>query len=234
MRVGVGIVTHKRPAYFEEAAAAVVERLGGVVDWVGAVHDGPNPGGYTKVPGCPLRFTRENRGVAAAKNVMLKAMIAGGCDWLFMSEDDVVVESPEAVTGFIEACEASGWEHLGWPFHDANDLVAKEGPVSYWWAMPGAWTVTSARAVLAAGMLDEGFVNCHEHYEWTMRLAEHGFTSGWRQFAAPTGCETWLREQPDALATSTIRSDPHWPVRIAAAQRHWQRAHPTSYAIAFP
>ena len=231
--VGVGLVTHRRPDFYERAAASIVTHLGPDARWVGAVHDGPDPGGYPQVDGMRLQFRRQNRGVAAAKNLLLSRMLAAGCDWLFLAEDDIVIDDPLAASGFVEACVLSGQEHLGFPHHGDNDLIREDGPISHWWAMPGAWTVTSRRALLTAGFLDEEFRNCHEHFEWTLRLAEHGFTSGWREFSAPTGCEAWLHEQPDAIATSTIRADPAWTANIAAARKHWLREHPTTARTVF-
>lgn len=229
--IGVGLAAHERPGYYAEAAAAIVKHLGPVAGWVGAAHDGPDPGSYPQVEGMPLTFL-PRRSVAASKNHLLRQMIAAGCTWLFLSEDDVVVDSPLAVLGYVEACIESGWHHLAFHGHVANDLVREDGIISYWWIAPGAWTVTTRAAVEAVGMLDEGFVNCHEHLEWDLRLAEHGYASGWRDFADATGSEGWLHEQPDAVATSTIRADPEWAIKISRAWDHWRRAHPTTYAIA--
>jgi hypothetical protein len=36
-------------------------------------------------------------------------MLADGADWLFLLEDDIVIASPEAVSGYLRACEESGF-----------------------------------------------------------------------------------------------------------------------------
>jgi GT2 family glycosyltransferase len=232
--IGVGIVTFRRPDYYEQAAGSIVRHLGRFAGWVGAVHDGPADVAYPTVSGIKMQVTPTNRGVAAAKNVLLRSMMSAKCDWLFLAEDDVVVDSPLAVLGYIEACRQSGYEHLMFHGHGANDLVEEDGAVSYWWAGPGAWTCFSRHAIECAGYLDEGFVNCFEHAEHSLRLAECGLTSGWRRWADATGSEGWLHEIPGSLETSRIRENNLlWVSRCAEGRLHWLRAHPSTAAIVF-
>jgi GT2 family glycosyltransferase len=232
--IGVGIVTYRRPDYYRQVAESVVEHLSPLAAWVGAVHDGPDPGDYPHVKGMPLRFKATNRGVAAAKNLLLRTMLAAGCDWLFLAEDDVVVDSPMAVLGYIEACTQSGYEHLMFHGHAPNDQVDEDGPITYWWCGPGAWTCFTRNALDRVGLLDEAFMNCYEHCEHALRLAEVGLTSGYQRWADATGSEHWLHEIPGSLETSTIRSENlTWVARCAAGRKHWLRAHPTTARIIF-
>lgn len=232
--IGVGIVTYRRPDYYRQVASSVVEHLGKHARWVGAVHDGPDPGDYPDVKGCPLRFKATNRGVAAAKNLLLRTMMAAGCDWLFLAEDDIVVDSPMATLGYIEACSESGWQHLMFHGHGGNDLVEEEGAVSYWFVGPGAWTCFSRHAIEVGGFLDEDFMNCYEHCEHALRLAEKGLTSGYHRWADATGSEGWLHEAPGAIETSRIREDNlTWVARCASGRKHWLKAHPTTARIIF-
>ena len=228
-RIGVGLVTYRRPSYYEQVAKALLEHVEPVVSWIGAVHDGPDPGDYQRDL-LPLRFL-PHRGVAEAKNALLRSMLDDGCQWLFLCEDDMIVDSPDAVLGYIAACKASGWQHLGGHMHGENDLIEPGFYVSYWWVMPGAWCVYSRRSIVECGMFDPVFHNCHEHLEHTLRLAQAGFTSGWRHFGDATGSEAWLHEIPGSRDTSLIRSDPAWMANIAEARLHWIRAHPDTAKI---
>jgi len=232
--IGVGLVTYRRPDYFAEVASAIVEHLWRHARWIGAVHDGPEVEPYPDVRGMPLRFKPTNRGVAAAKNLLLRQMMAAGCEWLFLAEDDVVVTSPMATLGYIEACTESGWRHLMFHGHGENDLVEEDGAVSYWWTGPGAWTCFHRSAIERCGYLDEGFINCYEHAEHALRMAEAGFTSGYHRWADATGSEAWLHEIPGAIETSRIREDNlTWVARCTAGRTHWVKKHPTTARIIF-
>lgn len=230
--IGVGIVTFRRPAYYERCAASIVEHLSPHIGWAGAVHDGPISDPYPSM--LAMRSTPERAGVGTVKNHLIREMLIAGCDWIVLCEDDVEVLSPNAVLGYIAACEQSGFAHLNFAHHGYVDLIETVGPISYYRNYCGAWSVTSATAIRTVGWLDDGFDNSMEHVEWTLRLAAHGFTSGWRRSADATGSDLWLREQPDARENSTISNDPGQGVKDERNRAYWKRTHPETARLLWP
>lgn len=230
--VGVGICTYQRPGLWRRCAESVALHLPDafVCSW----HDGPLPKGYEDPP-VALHVGDTNRGVAHAKNRLLEALLAAGCEWLVLCEDDLEVTSPAAVDGYVEACRRSGWQHLNFHGHGvAHPAEPAPGDptdgVDYWASYCGAWTVTSRAAVEQVGLLDEAFWNVYEHVVWTLEMARAGFTSGWRRCADAAGSLGWLREQTDGRDGSVIAQDPDLHRHTLEAREHWRVTYPWSFA----
>lgn len=207
--IGVGTVTYHRPESHAAHTASLHKHLSGIVD----------------------RFVtvRDVAPVAKAKNQALRALLDAGCSTLFVGEDDVQVTSPLAVLRYLEAMTESGWQHLFWHVGHGENAEPTEidGAVTYWPAYHAGWACWTRESLEVGGLMDEGLVNCYEHVEHSLRLAEHGYTSKWRLAADATGSERWLAEIPDA--GSVIRDDPDWQSQRIEAKEYWRRAHPESF-----
>ena len=102
MKVGLGVVTCDRPDgqnYFRQVNEGIEAHLVDLVDEFVVNAD------YQRV------------GCAHSKNAVMQQLLDAGCDWIFVSEDDVVVQSPLAITGYIQACYDSGLHHLSFAHH---------------------------------------------------------------------------------------------------------------------
>jgi hypothetical protein len=244
-RISVGIATYNRPEFFRKTAAAVAERLVATktVDRVYvhddgslAKHRGQYRRGLARLPDAVVLADGVNRGVAAAKNRLLSAMLDDGAEWLFVLEDDIRVTSPEAVTGYLAACEGSGLHHLSFAHHGpANVGVAPEtdGPVSFFPHAIGAWCVYSRECLERCGLMDESFSNAWEHVEHSARLAEGGYTSGAYRWADATGSEGWLRELPGSIEGSSIRPGEGHRRDIADGLVYWRQTYPVTFDSLF-
>lgn len=215
--IGVGLVTCNRPLFYEQSSTAIEQHLSGEVDLILSNDD------------------IDRRGVAVSKNHLLREMLDAGCDWLFLCEDDIIVTSPQAVHGYIAACEFSGYGHLMFHGHGPHNPqpLQVEGLVTLWPNYVGAWTVYHRDVLLECGLLDEQFHNAWEHVEHTLRLSLRGFTPPWRGAADATGSEHWLREIPGSIERSTIRQDPAWLDYVMNGKRYWSEAHPDTYDLVF-
>lgn len=224
MRVGVGLVTCGREDYASQAEDRILDTL---VE-PGFVHS-------FHVERDPLPGEPGNLGVAKRKNRLLLRLLEEGCDWLFLSEDDILVDTHNAVLGYLAACWESGYHHLMFHAHGTHnpEPVSHKGRVTLWPNYVGAWSVYSRRALEQCGLFDERFYNAWEHVEHTLRLAQAGFTSPWRGAADATGSEAWLHEQPGAIDNSIIRTDPTWTQTMIEGREQWQRFHPETYKLVF-
>lgn len=232
--IGLGIVTHNRPGYFAQVAEAADRWLTGVVD-VAVVHqDGGEP--YAAAAGFPTTWTEDARGVAHAKNQVMRRLLAAGCDWIIVSEDDVLVRSGRAVTGYIAACDESGIGHLSFHGHGHGNRrsLRSYGCITEWPDYVGAWCIYSAESLERGGLMDEGFHNAWEHVEHTLRLASHGFTPPWRGAADARGSEDWLMEIPGSSDASVIGAGPEAVRRRTEGLDYWRRAHPDTFVKVFP
>ena len=245
MTIGLGIVTYNRPHYFAQVAAAVTEHLLDVVDHVYVRNDGSSDEhteAYDKAygllpPMLRLDDSAHNVGVGKSKNELMRWMLDEGCDWLFLSEDDIIPRGPEAITDYLKACEASGWQHLSFAHHgpaNAGRPLRIDGLVTYWPNSVGAWCVYSAASIRGAGFMDERFLNSWEHVEHTQRLAQHGYTSEWPLNADATNSRWWLNEIPGSIEGSAIRHSEEWTANMRAGREYWRATKPDTYHKIWP
>lgn len=247
MSVGLGITTYNRPTSLALVLDAVECRLLGVIDALHIFEDGSEETArlqYQQIAermhglGVAGSFVQapENRGVAHAKNALLRRMLAEGHDWLILAEDDIIPLDAKAVTGYMAACERSGLHHLNFHLHgplNRDPVSGRQDPrwpgVTLWPHFVGAWSIYSRECLEAVGLLDEGFRNAWEHVEHTFRLGLAGYTAlGMGHAADATGSEGWLwakEDQPSSIGAN--------PENVERGREHWRSAHPDSYPLVF-
>lgn len=240
--IGLGVVTHDRPEAAAICLDSVHQHLLSAVDMVLVQDDGSSDEyrlAYKvlayRTPWASWSFGSENRGVGYAKNRLLLRMLAAGCDWLFLAEDDMCFDDQRAIGGYIEACEESGHEHLSFAHHGHHNVKPRSvvGPVTIWPNCVGAYCIYSRRSLLAAGLLDEEFYNAWEHVEHTQRLAFWGYTtSHYAQGTADaTDSPSWLHAQE--VRNSWERPE-GWDRQVADMKAAWAVRRPETYRLAFP
>jgi hypothetical protein len=183
----------------------------------------------------------EHRGPAWAKNQLLRQALESEADVFFISEDDVVVQSHEAITGYLAASEASGWGHLAFAHHGpGNHLgpVEKDRWVSTYRAYVGAWCLYSRQSIETCGLFDEEFRGSWDHVEHTLRLSLAGFhplpPEPYELRAADaTGSENWLREIPGSIERTTLPHTEQWTADRLRGRQHWKVTYPESYRLVF-
>lgn len=247
MTVGLCVVTFNRPSYCEKSVKAVRKHLTEVVDHIVVVNDSSDPkynGEYRRVEkatqsiggtymGCDV-----NGGVAKAKNVGLRWLLNQGCDDLFVLEDDILITSPKAITGYLEAAQRSGHSHLSFAHHGPANA---SGPpvatttfgVEYFFHAIGAWCYYTADALNDVGLLDERFLNAWEHVEHSLRLAVAGYTTGPYKWADAIGSAAWLTEIVGSIDKSSIRPRSDWSSNIRTGLMYWRDEKPDTFKMMF-
>lgn len=235
--IGLGILTCNRPGYFRQVAEGVDAHLRGLVDDVVVYNDsGPLRSEYDEVmadfPGHWIEPPK-NHGIAYGKNRLFEHLLDAGCDWIFIEEDDCVVDSPKAVTGYIDACWTTGLQHLGFHHHKGWNAqpTRVRGELTIWPNLVAGWSIYSRLSLETVGLMDENFYNALEHVEHTMRLAQAGFAHAWPGMADVTGSEAWLHEIPNSFENSLASN--RWE-NFFAAKTYWQEAKPETYKLIWP
>ena len=240
MTIGITITTFDRPAFCEKTVKAVRKKLAGVVDYVVVVNDGSDPkynGEYKRValaahsiPGGDYIGMDHNQGVAAAKNIGIRYLLAKGCDWIFTLEDDIIVQSPKAVTEYVRVAK-TGITGLSFAHHgDANfsGPVETIGDVEYYFHSIGAWCLFSRYELETHGLLDENFVRAWEHVEHALRIGVEPY-----RYPDVAGSAEWLKELPNSIEKSSIRPRPDWQQNIRDGLRYWADNKPDTFKSLF-
>ena len=237
-KVGLGILTSRRPEYYSQVFMAVQQHLLKAVDvlWVVEDDEGSYIYKYPRILPGGIVMNCKRLGIAEGKNTLMRRLLSDGCDWIFISEDDVVVQTPEAITGYIKAAKQSGLQHLNFHAHGpANPQPLEVGmDVTLWPNFVGAWSLYSRDSLEQGGLMDTHFYNAFEHVEHTVRLAFRGFTtapagSRHRNVADATGSENWIKEIPGAIENSVTIGDS----RVSEAVEYWQGKNPETYKAVF-
>lgn len=243
-KVGIGIITYNRPAYFKQCVEAVKKNVKSA-EFVVVYNDGSQPiyqsqyqSTYDHLPkDWRIIHAAKNTGVARGKNILLQTMLDAGCKHLFLLEDDIIITNDLAVNGYINAAKKTGFGHLMFAHHgpmNAPGPLYKDDFIEYYPHCIGAWCYYSREALerLAKedekkgwpnpGLMDENFKNAWEHVEHTNRLGNLGLTSPFGFFADARGSDKWLKEIPGSIDQSAIRPQADWQKRIDEGYDYWK------------
>jgi len=167
--IGIGITTHNRPdvlkraidnhqKHFPEGAKLVV------------VDDG-SAKAVSVPPGIALVRHDEPKGIAAAKNACIAALMAEGCDHIFLFDDDTWPDKDGWWKPYVESREP----HLMYLWGDK--FLENESIVAYPWPK-GCMLYAERRVIDRIGGMNLAFGRwgC-EHMEWSDRIHNAGFTT---------------------------------------------------------
>lgn len=211
--IGLGITTYNRFSYFNQSISSVIEHLRSKVDLL-LVYNDHSETSYQYPKETDIIFQgKENKGVAHAKNTLLKTMMAFGCNHLFLMEDDIIVKSSEVLDRYITVAQQNDLHHLNFAHHgpaNAGGYKQREGEIELYPHCVGAFSYYSREAIEQVGFMDEKLKNAWEHVFHTKAIAEAGLTSPFWYFADISGSRELLEEIPGSIENSSIRQDEAW------------------------
>lgn len=234
------MVTYNRPSYAEKSVKAVRKHLTDVVDHIVVVNDGSDPkfnGEYRRVEKAVQSIDGTyigmdiNRGCAAAKNVGLQYLMSKGCDWLFTLEDDIIVQSPAAVTEYVRIAEDTGISHFSFAHHgpaNSDGPVETINDVEYFFHSVGAWCLFGRDDLITHGLLDENFVRAWEHVEHELRIGVEP-----HRYPDIAHSADYLKEIPGSIEKSSIRPLSDWQANIRDGLTYWHDEKPETFKKLF-
>lgn len=226
-KVGIGLVTYERPEYLRAALNSILEHLSDYVDYVFVCDDHSTlyvdeVNEILRSFSAPFKYKYlihdENQSVCLTKNDCFRELLREECDFIFIMENDMKIEHPNAVTKYIDAYVKYGIHHFNYAHHGpinsgpplgAADLIDSEmhDDIDVYTACVGCWSFYTRECLIFVGLMDEELCyNSMEHVEHTLRCAKEGFTFRFWRFPDVAGSINWISPQPDALESSTIRS----------------------------
>lgn len=228
-RVGLGITTYNRPQYLIQCLEAVDKHLLSVVDVIYVYNDGSSlkyPQIGSKHENFHYHEAKQNKGVSKAKNWLLRKLMADGCDYLFLMEDDILVKSPKAITKYIEYSQKSGVEHFNFAHHgiaNKGKLRHRANGIDVYGNPVGAWQMFTRRVIEEVGYFDENFFNAWEHIEHTWRISKAGYTTPWPYACVDlTASKRYLTDIPGSIDNSSITPRRDWMDSIVNGLEYWK------------
>jgi len=209
-RIGFGVVTYNRPKYLQKVWKEVQYNVLPFVDEFMVYNDGSTAdykwpfGKMSQVKGVAIVDSKSNRGVAHAKNELLKRLSVNN-DFIFIMEDDILPVSPKVIPTYLAAYKMTGIDHFMFAHHGPANTHAidVQGPVVWWPSCVGAFTFYTKDILEKVGLMDENFNNAWEHVEHSWRiLKSHKVPYGY--WPDVLGSETLLKEIPGSIDKSSI------------------------------
>ena len=235
-KIGVGIITYKRPEYFKNCYFSLDQNS---IDQLVVVNDGTPYNLYFRAH---LIQHDTNLGVCKSKNDALKYLLDQGCDHLFLIEDDIMVTDASVFQKYIHTSKTTGIQHLNYSQHGLmNKHHGTDTPnskirieytsdvaVDLYPHCVGAFSYYSKKCLDQVGLLDETFHNAFDHVEHTYRIIQANMHPQFWWFADIADSNKYLKDVPWSAATSTISSRPDHNNLMHAALKAFKQKHNTS------
>jgi GT2 family glycosyltransferase len=229
-KIGVGIITYKRPKYFSRVIETIpFDRVDNVV----VVNDDPD------VEPCncsDLKYheiiNERNFGVGISKNKALKYLIEQGCTHLFLIEDDILITDPDVFDVYIKTAKRSGIWHLNFGKADPGRSKLKfnrryingEG-IDLYHNPQGSFSYIRSNIINKLGYFDENYVNAFEHIDFVNTLIQNGLHPPFWYFADVINSNNYLRpiegSQEKSTITNTSNYEINWKLSADYFRKKW-------------
>jgi GT2 family glycosyltransferase len=242
-KVGVAIITCDRQPFFEKCLYSLypTAKKHEKIDTLIVVNDGaPYPKSiYTSVVDEVIQNSR-NLGVACSKNKALRALIAKGCNHLFLIEDDIIIKNSNVFEQYIKSAATSGIWHLNYGLHgsynrdERGDAVVKNlieyAPsveVAFYHNILGAFSYYLASIIKHVGYMDERYRNAFEHVDHTYRIIKKELHPPFWYFADIANSWDYIEDQTENYEGSKIRNEKEFADNFQNAMAWFQHKHGT-------
>jgi GT2 family glycosyltransferase len=233
MKLGLAIITYKRPEFLKRCLESLEKNSwGGATERIVVVDEPPGDSytdfniqvGYTN----PSFYFQDNGGVAKAKNRALKELLARGCDHIFLMEDDQEMLDPNTCEKYIQYAQEHKLHHMNFAHHgpqkDRGWYMELRGTHCHADCV-GAFSYYTKEVLEVVGLMDEEFYNAWEHVEHSYRIAKAGYSLPFWFFADHPQSRSMLREQEGSIQQSSIRPDAGWTEKMEAGKKYWTSKH---------
>lgn len=251
-KIGVGVVTYKRPDYFKTCINSIPN-----VDTLVVVNDG-DPYDSSLYPSKVKEVIQhtKNKSVGVSKNELMRYLIQDGCEHIFLVEDDMEILRTDVFDEYIKAASASGIWHLnygpGSPFNRIQnreilkmDLAGRHlldkhsqvnprlvveykngSKIALYQHSVGMFTYFHKGVIKNIGYHDEHFHNAWEHVELTYRAIKMGLHPPFWYFADLWDSTQYVREIEGAIENSVIAKDTEkWKKNVGEGAAWYQHLH---------
>lgn len=231
--IGIGIVTCNRPEFFSRCYASIPEHLR---EHVVIVNDGDTKLSPESYSPSVLLNNETNIGVGKSKNRLFRELSAGGYEYFFIIEDDMLILDPSIFDKYIEAYKVTGIHHFMFAYHGP----ANKGGISKGTPQPrmtvryndkvavtlnqhcvGAFCFYTRKSLKDVGLFDENYVNAFEHVDHSYKLAKKQYSPPYWWWADLANSTDLITEQECSENSSSIRFKDTWSENIQIGYRHF-------------
>jgi len=232
-KIGLGIMTYKRPDYFKKIFASVPKEA---VHELVVVNDGTP---YDFDIDATLIQHETNKGIGVSKNDAMKHLLERGCEYIFLMEDDIIIKDSSVFERYINASKETGIQHFNYSQHGLmNKFPNSETPnprvkidykndvsVELYPHCVGAFCFYTKKCLDKVGLMDENFFNATEHLEHTYNIIKNDMHPPFWWFADIANSNKYLADIPWSVSTSTISSSPKHNETVLRGLNYFHKKH---------
>lgn len=251
-KTGVGIITCNRPVFLKKLINSLIQCKNSIHEFV-VVNDGDAITNYDLSSGKWIN-NEVNLGVGKSKNRALNYLYDKGCDYFFLIEDDVFIESPNVFCEYIRTSRESGIQHFnygpGSPFNRKQTIkdidlntrhlldngtspapklivdYSNDCKVALYEHVAGCFSFFTRKAISEVGFFDEQYTNAWEHVDHTFRIINANMHPPFWWFADISNSDSMIRVHPDAITNSSIsKNQQKWVENVQRGREIYFRKH---------
>ena len=252
-KIGVGVITCNRVNYLIDLIHSL-RKCNSTIDHLVVVNDGEHLEQMELPHDWVFLQNETNQGVAKSKNKAMKHLFDEGCDYIFIIEDDMLINDETVFTQYVNAHKETGIHHFnygpGSPFNRRQDiknfdlhnrhLLDSHTPpkpkliVEYKTCKLALYEHTVAmfsfftRTLLEQGLgyMCEDFENCWEHVSSTNYIIKAGYHPPFWWFADLANSHLLIEEAPGAIENSAIAKDNEsWMKCVMSGREIYKKKH---------
>jgi len=250
-KIGVGIITCNRPDYLRNLLTSLVQ-CESVIDELVVVNDGKPVTDFDLHQGEWID-NETNLGVGKTKNKALKHLYTKGCNYIFLIEDDMLIQDSAIFNYYIAAIKGSGIQHFnygpGSPFnrkqaiknfdlHNRHLLDEETEPdpraiidyngcrIALYRHVTGTFSVYTRKAIDAVGYIDENYKNAWEHVDHTYNIIKANLHPPFWWFADLANSHELIVPQKNAIGnSSTSKNTNEWMENVRINAEKYKEKH---------
>lgn len=146
---------------------------------------------------------------SVARNDGIKYLIDHGCDYIFVSEDDMIIKSENIFDEYINASKLTGIEYFCFASYawDAGPVGSRtprikvqyspDVMISFYKNTTNEFTFRTKRVIEDIGYYNEQFKNIFD-IEWIYRISKSNYTAGFWYFPDIANSDDLIMNNPDA------------------------------------
>jgi len=220
-KIGIGITTCNRSNYLRGLLNTLVQ-CDEIIDELVVVNDGKSINDFDLPRGVWIE-NETNLGVGRSKNKAIEYLMAKGCKYIFLLEDDIIIKDKEVFNKYIKASQVSGIQHFNFAFHGIDNYnpdstpatrlkveYSKDVAVCLYPNVYGAFSFYTRKCIEEVGYMDNFYYNAMEHVDHTNEIIKKNMHPPFRWFADIADSQNYISEIDQGHSGSEIRRDETW------------------------
>ena len=234
-KIGAAVITCNREHLFQRCLNSVAACEPDVLI---VVNDGATLSENIDLKNAHLIQHAANQGVAKSKNDAFKYLIAQGCDYIYIIEDDIELLYETTLLVYLEYSMTTKLHHMIYGYHGPANKDAYGTPRPRFIAehrddlklafnrhCVGAFCLYTKECLETVGLINEDYNNAFDHVEHSYRISKAGMCTPYWWWPDVANSWQYIADCDSTLQNSVIRKDSGMQVNIRESMELFNKTH---------